>query len=232
MDFNAPVPSPDEPRAASHGSDPRRLHCGATATIPKLNRRTVGRSSRSRQVQVFTMLAALVVVGMLTLQASRAAFNASTSNGVNNLVAGTVSIADDDAGSVMFNLSAMTPAVAVARCINVIYTGSVTSDVRLYGTVGGSGLATYLNTTIEVGTGAAGGSSFDCTGFSPSATIHNGTLAAFGAANTNYANGLGGFSGATNPTTRSYRVTVTVADNNAAQGLAASTTLTWEAQNV
>ena len=177
------------------------------------------------------VLGALVIAVLLTFQTSRAAFNSTTENGSNTFGAGTVTLSDDDSGSTMFILSGMKPGDSATKCINVTYGGSLPADVKLYGTVAGTGLAAFLDTVVEVGTGAAGGSSTSCTGFSSSSTLHSGTLAAFGAANTNYGNGLGGFSGATNPTTRSYRIAVTLQDANAAQGLDATATFTWEAQN-
>lgn len=199
---------------------------------PLHRRRGPVASSRGRTVRVFVVIAALLMVGLVTLEGSRAAFTATTTNGVNNFAAGTVVLSDDDAGGVMFNLANMAPGTTTTRCINVTYTGSLTSDVKLYGVVGGSGLATYLDTVITVGTGAAGGAGFGCAGFTPTSVLHSNTLANFGATYTNYGNGLAGFAGATNPTTRSYQVAVTVQNNNAAQGLNASATFTWEAQNV
>jgi hypothetical protein len=173
----------------------------------------------------------LLVMSLLVVTGSRAAFNATTSNDTNNFAAGTVVLADDDAGSVMFNLTGMKPGDTATKCVNVTYTGSLAADVKLYGAVGGTGLATYLDTIVDIGTGAAGGASMDCTGFTPSSNLHNTTLEAFGTAHTNYGNGAGGFTGATNPTTRTYRFTVMLQDDNLAQGKTASTTFTWEAQN-
>ena len=96
---------------------------------------------RRRLGYVVTALAALLVVGLLTIEGSRAAFSASTANGSNTFSAGSVSITDDDAGSVMFNLSNMVPGTTATKCINVTYTGSAPANVRMYGTVGGTGLA-------------------------------------------------------------------------------------------
>lgn len=189
------------------------------------------RRSARTALKVLALIASLLVVATLTVTASRAAFTATTDNGVNTFTAGTVALTDDDSGAVMFNLGAMAPGSTATRCINVTYNGSLTSNVRLYGTVAGSGLAPYLNTVIEVGSGAAGGNTFDCTGFVAPTNLHTGTLAAFGAANTNYSNGLGGWTGATTGATRSYRISATLQDNNAAQGLGATATFTWEAQN-
>lgn len=202
--------------------------CGIAAT--KTDR---GGSSPAVRVTLMggAVLAALVIATLLAFQTSMAAFNATTTNGPNSFAAGTVTLSDDDANSVMFNMSGMKPTSTATKCINVTYAGSLTADVKLYGSVAGTGLATYLDTTIEIGTGATGGSTLDCTGFATPSTLHNGTLAAFASANTNYGNGLGGFSGATNPTTKSYRITVTLQNNNTAQGLNATATFTWEAQN-
>ena len=173
----------------------------------------------------------LLVMSLFVVTGSRAAFTASTNNGSNTFTAGTVTLSDDDSGSVMFNLTGMKPGDTATKCVNVTYTGSLAADVKLYGTVGGTGLATYLDTTIDVGTGADGGASTSCNNFAPESNLHNDTLAAFGAARTNYGNGAGGFTGATNPSTKSYRVTVTLQDNNLAQGKTASVAFTWEAQN-
>jgi hypothetical protein len=102
--------------------------------------------------------------------------------------------------------------------------------VHLYGTVSGA-LGAYLDTTVDIGTGATGGATADCAGFASTSNLFGGTLAAFGTAHSNFGNGAAGFDGATNPSTRSYRVTVTLQDNNGAQGQSANATFTWEAQN-
>ena len=192
---------------------------------------SIVRGASALMARIAAVGAGLLVMSLLVVTGSRAAFTASTSNGVNNFAAGTVVLADDDADSVMFNLTGMKPGDTATKCVNVSYTGSLPADIKLYGTVGGTGLATYLDTAVDVGTGAAGGSSMDCTGFTGPTNIHTGTLAAFGAAHTDYSNGAGGFTGATNPSSRSYRITVTLQDDDAAQGRTASATFTWEAQN-
>lgn len=196
-----------------------------TATIETVVNR------RATLVRGAVVLAALAMVSLVVMTGSRAAFTATTVNNGSSLAAGDVKLTDDDANTVMFNLSGMKPGDTATRCINVTYTGSLTADVKLYGAVAGSGLAPYLTTTIDIGSGAAGGAALSCTGFTGGTNLHNGTLAAFGSANTNYANGLGGFNGATNPTSKSYRVQVTLQNNNAAQGKNATLDLTWEAQN-
>ena len=189
------------------------------------------RSRRGLVIQIGAIGTALIMVGLLTIVGSQAAFTASTDNTANQFSSGSVILADDDSGQVMFNLTNMSPGTTATRCINVIYTGSLTADVRLYGTVTGTGLAPYLNTSIDIGTGPDGGTAFSCNNFALGSNLRNDTLAAFGAANTNYGNGLGGYTGATNSTTRSYRVTVTLADDDAAQAKTATAAFVWEAQN-
>lgn len=189
------------------------------------------RSRRATTIQLAAVVLALFLVGLLTVQGSRAAFTASTDNGVNNFSSGTVVLEDDDDGNVAFNLTGMVPGTTATRCINVTYTGSVTANVHLYGTVAGTGLASYLDTTIDIGTGATGGTGFDCTGFTGPSNLFTDTMTNFGSTHTNFSNGLAGFDGATNPTTRSYRITVALQDDDAAQGLTATATFTWEAQN-
>ena len=181
--------------------------------------------------RLVTLLAGVAIAGVLVVTQTHGAFSATTSNGSNTWSAGTVVLTDDDSNSVMFNVSGMKPGDTSTKCINVTYAGTLTSNVKLYGSVGGTGLATYLTTSIDIGTGATGGGAMSCTGFSSSSNLHNDTLAAFGSAHTNFSNGLGSFDGATNPTTKSYRFTVTLVDDNNAQGKNASATFTWEAQN-
>lgn len=186
--------------------------------------------------------AALAVVGLGTLSTTRAAFSANTGNTGSTFSAGTVQLTDDDAGGILFNVPAMVPGPPQVRCINVTYSG-VPADVRLYGTVTNTAAATkgplagYLTTLIEEGSGAAGGAGFSCTGFAPASTVHgtalgNVTLADFGTKRTNFGNGLPVLAAAASGnTTASYRVTMTLADDNTAQGKDAQATFTWEAQN-
>lgn len=184
--------------------------------------------------------AALAIVGLGTLSTTRAAFSANTGNSGSSFTAGTVALTDDDANSVLFNVPAMLPGRSVVKCINVTYAG-VPADVRLYGAVtnlpaGKGPLAGYLTTLVEEGTGATGTNSFSCANFTPTSTVHgvavnNVTLADFGT-KTNFANGIPVLAAANAGNAgRSYRITMTLADDNTAQGKDASVTFTWEAQN-
>jgi hypothetical protein len=167
----------------------------------------------------------------MMIDGSRAAFNAQTDNKTNLIASGNVVLSDDDSGTKMFNLSGLNGGQTVTRCLNVTYSGTLTSDIKLYGVVGGTGLAAGLTTNIEVGTGATGGTGFSCTAFTAASTVFgNKTLAQFGTDHGTYGTGLGGFDAATATTTKSYRITVTVANNNIYQDKTATFDLTWEAQ--
>lgn len=191
--------------------------------------------SPRNKVMVARLIALTVSVGVasvFTLNASRAAFTATTTNTGNSWSAGTVVLTDDDSSAVMFNVSNMKPGDTNTKCIKVDYDGSLTADVKAYGVVAGTGLATYLTASVEVG---SGGTFADCTGWVANATpvSFSGTLSAFGTTHSNFTNGLGGYAGAASGSDRTYKVTVTLPSGtlNAAQGLTASATFTWEAQS-
>ena len=197
-------------------------YVGTTGNIP-------GNVRARSFARLTAVILALLLVSVLVFRSSRGAFATTTANAGSSISAGTVSLVDDDAGSALINTSSMVPADSIVRCIAVTYQGSIaTAAVRLYGTLGGTGLGTYLDATIEVGSGGAFG---NCTGFSPSATIFSGTLATFASAHTDWSTGVPAFTTSATPTTKTFRFTLTLEDNNSAQGLTAAPTFTWEAQN-
>jgi hypothetical protein len=180
-------------------------------------------------VRLIAFVAAFALVSFLVVTRTRAAFDATTVNPSNSFSAGSVTLTDDDAGSAMFNATNMKPLDAVVNCITITYSGSITpAAVRMYASVGGTGAATYLDLTVEDGTGGSFGS---CAGFSASSTLFSGTLGGFAAAHSNWTNGLAHWSPAATPSSRTLRFTATLQDNNLAQNLTASAVFTWEAQN-
>lgn len=188
------------------------------------------------------LLTALCVgaLGSLAAMGVFGAFSATTSNTGNTITAGTVSIADNDAGAAMYSLAAAKPGESVSRCIKVTYTGSIDADVRIYtpSTIGT--LGQYVDLTITPGTQTT--STFpSCTGFvaDSGGAIYTGTLQNFGANKNTYAAGV-----VDNPGTTAtkwvandavvYQVTATLQSSapDAAQGLTTgSHTFTWEARN-
>lgn len=180
-------------------------------------------------IRVAAIATALLMLTVLTVTRSQAAFSATTSNTGNSFAAGTVVLTDDDTGSAMFSITGMAPGTAETECIEVSYTGTLEpAPVRIYGTSTGS-LDTYLDMTLEIGTGGVFG---NCTGFSGS-SIYSGTLASFAATHTAWATGLATWT-AMSPVdpddSRTFRFTFQVQDNDAAQGLSSTADFTFEAQ--
>jgi hypothetical protein len=203
-----------------------------------------GRLSRAGKVRRIAAAATAGVTGvsvMLTVgwQTSSAAFVAQTSNPASGFAAGTVTLSDDDGGnspstgSAMFAVSGLTAAApATSRCITVTYTGDVAAPVRAYSTsLSGTGLGTYLNLTVDVGTAASGGDYAGCGGFVLGSTLYNGTLAGYAGAYTSYAAGLvTNWTPTTNGHKRVFRITYSLQSNPATDGLACGAVLVWEAQ--
>lgn len=187
--------------------------------------------SMALRLQVGAGLTALALASTMVLQVSSAAFSGTTSNAGNSLTAGTVALTDTDAGSAMFSITNMKPGDSVIRCIRVTYTGSLAASVKTYGAVTAGTLGQYLDFTVERGSGLTAPDHQNCTNFVSASTIFSpGTVDSFVAAHTNYANGAGAHAVVQNDTV-DYRFTATLQDNNAAQGLNTTFTVTWEAQN-
>jgi hypothetical protein len=175
---------------------------------------------------------ALALVSAFVVTGSRAAFTASTTNPGNEWSTGDVVLYDDDgddpATSRMFSVSNMHPDdPPVVRCIRVSYDGTFDADVTLHAVAGGTGLAPYLDLTVEMGTG---GSYADCDGFT-GAVISTGTVASFASSYATGAAGLDLFSPSATtpgaPESRTFRFTVGVQSENDALGKTATATFTW-----
>lgn len=187
----------------------------------------------------------LVVLGLMGFAAGVGTWGMFTDSAAvtdNTFGSGTVAIGDDDGGSTpMFSLTGLQPASTDSGCIVVTYTGSVTANVRLYGSTAGTGLDQYLDLTVTRGTKSG---AFDsCSGFTADSTNYIGQ-----GAGVIYSGTLQGFpddynAGTVDPTSGSpeawtsgeahaYRFDVTLQNNVAAQGKNATQTFTWEARDV
>jgi hypothetical protein len=202
-----------------------------------------GRPAGPRTRRTRKIVATLIVLGVVGLVAgvgSYSAFTATTGNTGNSFASGTVAIQDNDGNTAMLSLANAKPGDADTSCIKVTYTGSLASTVRLYGSMSG-GMTSYMTLTITRGTDAT--PVFDsCTNFVPDATNYIGA-----GAGVMYQGPLGSFpstyaGGVVDPTSGSpelwttneehvYRITVSLDDANAAQGLNGNATFTWEARN-
>jgi predicted ribosomally synthesized peptide with SipW-like signal peptide len=185
-----------------------------------------------------TLLTLLLVgvVGATAGLGTFSAFSSTTDNTGNQFAAGTVTIADNDAGSALYNVSNAAPGASTTSCILLTYSGSLDADVKLYTTSSVNAFASNVDVTVEKGTGS--GAFPACTGFSAQSTVYSGTLANFASTKNNYANGILAFPGAatkwSNGDTLVYRFTVTLNSGvgNAAQGgNTGSHSFTWDARN-
>jgi predicted ribosomally synthesized peptide with SipW-like signal peptide len=193
------------------------------------------RTPRSRRILVTMIVAGLC--GTVAGAGTFAAFSSTTSNSGNSFTSGSVIISDNDAAAAMLSLSTAKPGDSSQSCITVTYSGSLSSNVKLYASTTGT-LPSYLTLTITQGTGTVSfGSS--CTSFTPDGSgsqIYNGSLANLSSTYTNFTNGLS-LTNASASTTwstnnaRVYKFVISLDDNNSAQSLSGTATFTWEARN-
>jgi hypothetical protein len=174
------------------------------------------------------------ITGSIAALGVFSAYSATTTNDNNSYASGSVSIADNDAGSFLYQATNQAPSQQTQSCIHVTYTGSLASSVKLYlASAVANGAA--FNLTVERGTEAA--PSFpSCTGFTPTSTAYSGTLGLFP---TTYAAGVDGKAAgapwATNDSV-DYRFTISVVDDPTANAHASALatgahTYVWEARN-
>ena len=188
------------------------------------------RSRNALVVQLAAVALSFILIALLVVTSSRAAFVAQNDNVTNQVTAAAVDLTDNDSGTAMFaNVTGLMPGTDVDRCIDVTYTGTVDpTAVLLYVNAAPTGtLAPYLNLTIDIGADTADPFR-TCTGFTPSANVYTGTLAAFATANNSYATGLSTWDPAGASETRTFRFRISVQDNAAAEGLTSTFGFSWE----
>ncbi len=182
-----------------------------------------------RTVVVLGLIGAFAAVGAFS------AFSSETENPNNQITAGTVDLADNDSGNALYNLTNAKPSDPQQRCIEVSYTGSLASEVKMYRVPGAALGALAANVTVTVETGTQATPSFPgCTGFTSEGTIYTGKL---NAVPTDWNTGLLDAPGSDGDWDQNeklvYRVTVSVDDVPAAEGQTTGAhTLRWEARNL
>jgi hypothetical protein len=138
-----------------------------------------------------------------------------------------VKVLDDDGGASLFALPAMAPATAYSRCIAVTYEGdAAVSEVSLQGRAEGL-LARGLRLVVERG---SGGGFDDCAGFTPEATLFDGTLETFAARHGLTDPGLGAFTATPDRPSRTFRFTFSAPEDPALAGTRAASDFLWTAQ--
>jgi predicted ribosomally synthesized peptide with SipW-like signal peptide len=183
------------------------------------------------------ILLSLLVLGALAAvggAATFSAFSSQTTNAANSFAAGTVHLTDNDLDGAMLSLSNVQPGASDISCILVTYSGSVASTVRLYGSVAGA-LAPYLTLTVTRGDDPSPGFAADSTDYigAGAGIVYQGPLSSFPAS---YGTGLVDPIPASPETwttseVHTYRFSVSVVDDNAAQGQTVTASFSWEARN-
>jgi predicted ribosomally synthesized peptide with SipW-like signal peptide len=189
----------------------------------------------TKTTKVLRTLLVVGVVGGLSALGVFAAFSSQTDNPGNNVTAGTVTLADNDSGTALYDIANAKPGSTQTSCIRVNYTGSLDADVKLFTPSVIGDLGPYVALKVELGTQAA--PVFPtCAGFSAETTLFDAPLSTFP---TTYAGGVSDYPGTVaskwvNNDAVVYRVTATL-DANAPDTAQGDTTgshiLRWEARN-
>lgn len=148
---------------------------------------------------------ALLVVSILVVTRSRAAMNPVDADADVALAAGTVELSDDDYGTSLFAVDNMVPDQPERDCIVVSYDGNVLPVAVSLSSEATGDLASLLQVSVERG---VGGAFHDCTGFTPSATVYEGTLAGMAAQR----RGIEAFRVTEAPDAQTFRFTFTLTD--------------------
>lgn len=188
-------------------------------------------ASSTLKLQVGAAIASLLLVSLLVMRVSSAAFSAQTDNPGNSWATGQVNLSDDDgegAASAMFDVSAMMPGDTVTKCITVTYTGSTDpAVVKMFTDITDGGLGDHLDVTLTEGDG---GGYADCTGYNPTATLKTSVTLNSLATHADYASGTGTWNPTANNQSKTYKFVVTLGTDtpDTAQGADAQATFTWE----
>jgi hypothetical protein len=202
-------------------SDPR---------VPVAGRRHGGRSLNSLAIQLSAFALTFILIALLVVTSSRAAFVAQNDNSTNQVTSAAIALTDTDAGTAMFNgVTNLMPGAPVERCIDVTYTGTVDpTAVLLYANAAPTGTLTpYLNLTVQMGTDNTPVFG-DCTGFTSGATVYSGTLSNFATTHAGHATGATTWNPIGSPETRTFRFEISVQDNTAAAGKTSTFGFSWE----
>jgi hypothetical protein len=192
-------------------------------------------ANMDRTRKVARTLAVLAAVGGLGTLGSLSAFTSQASNPSNRVASGTVTLADNDGGVALYDITNAKPGDSQTACVRVSYSGSLPANVKLYtpDTIGA--LGPQVNLKIEPGTQVV--PSFpSCAAFvADGAAIFDAALSTFP---TSYGAGVADFPGTTSAWANGdavvYRITATLSASapDAAQGATTGLhAIRWEAQN-
>jgi predicted ribosomally synthesized peptide with SipW-like signal peptide len=194
----------------------------------------------SNRSKVLRTLLVLGIVACIAGAGVFSAFSSQTDNPGNVITAGTVKLEDNDGGTALYAITGAKPGDSKTSCIKVTYTGSLPSTVKLFTPSAIGELGPYVNLKVEAGTQTT--STFpSCEGFtvySTGGTVYEGTLSAFAAEHSSYANGISTFPTgqtkweANNSVVYKFTATLSSSAPEAAQGKSTNShIIRWEAQN-
>lgn len=196
---------------------PRGIHLEAMPSV-----------SQRIHLKLVTAAAALVATSLVWSGGTFSTFNKTSTMPGNSVQAASLNLTDNDGGSALLTMSSAHPGDTTSSCQNVTYTGAASALVRLYGSTGGTGLASYLTLTVTRGTFTGTPTAGSCTGFTPDSggTVYSGTLSSFPSSTGTAVVDTPAWSSGDK---HGYKLTLTLPSgvSSNAQGLSATASFTW-----
>ncbi len=193
-------------------------------------------------IKLVALAAGLLATSLLWSGSTLSAFDQRSSMPGNSVSAASLELTDNDRGTAALSLAGAQPGDSTTGCVVVGLNGTAAAQIRLYGTIGGTGLASSLTLTVTRGTIGGTPAPGACTGFTPDPTswrglgpgvLYDGALSAFPmSTGTALADPTGATPAEwTDGEEHAYRLQVTLPTGTsaAAQGLSAKLAFTWQA---
>jgi hypothetical protein len=210
---------------------------------PVSSRRRIGGRIAGIGLTLAATLTILAAGALLAGTATWSNLNATASNPANSISTGTIQLSSGSFTAPVVSLSAATPGAVSTGCIQITNSGTLSAQMRLYGTSSGTGLNAYLKLVITRGTVSGTPPAGSCTGFTADATnyiaqgagiIYSGTLASLPSSASSALLDPTATSPATcSPqSTHAYQMQVTLLSNASAQGLTGKETFTFEEDSI
>jgi hypothetical protein len=188
-------------------------------------------------------VAILAAAAFLAGTATWSNLNATATNPANSISTGTIQLSSGSFTTPVVSLSAAKPGAVSTGCIQITNSGTLSAQMRLYGTGSGTGLNEYLKLVITRGSFSATPPAGSCAGFTADATnyiaqgagvIYSGTLASLPSSASTALLDPTASSPATwsSQSTHGYQMQVTLLANASAQGLTGKVTFTFEEDSV
>jgi hypothetical protein len=198
-----------------------------------------GRRVSGVVVKLAATVAVLAVGALLIGTATWSNLNATATNPSNSINVGTVQLTSGSFTAPVISLTSAKPGAVSTGCIQITNSGTLSVQMKLYGTSSGTGLNEYLKLVVTRGSFSGTPPAGSCTGFTADTTnyiaqgvgvIYSGTLANWPSSASSALPDPTASSPATwSPqATHSYQFQVTVLSDARAQGLTGHETFTFE----